>query len=219
MSKLYLDWLDKTRRQVFTDFPHFVSNGALGGGTALALQLNHRKSFDFDVFLTTEVPSTLFPKISRFYGIRRLKLLNDSREELSFLIDSAVKVTCLYYPFPPLYPKVLSSSIPLFNVKDLGTDKVYTIGRRPAYRDYVDLYFLLKKRIAALPRLIKDAEKRFGGGFNEKLFLEQLVYLDDLKDFAVTFLGKSVRPEAVKFYFTKLTKEYLKDLAVGESRG
>lgn len=209
MSNLYLDWLDEQRRLVFTDLVQFAPDGTLGGGTALALQLRHRKSFDFDIFLTTEVPSTLLPKISRFYGTEHLKLLNDSREELSCLVNNEVKITYLCYPFLPLHPKVFSPSLPLFHLKDIATDKAYTIGRRPAYRDYVDLYFILKKGLVALPDLIKDAEKRFQGAFNEKLFLQQLVYLDDLKEFAVTFLNESITPEEIGSFFTRFTEGYL----------
>ena len=51
MTKLYLDVLDEPRRKVFERLSVFTRlGGVLAGGTAMALQLNHRRSDDFDIF-------------------------------------------------------------------------------------------------------------------------------------------------------------------------
>ena len=50
MTKLYLDILDEPRQQVFARLTLFTPQWTLGGGTALALQIGHRKSYDFDLF-------------------------------------------------------------------------------------------------------------------------------------------------------------------------
>ncbi len=55
MTKLFLDVLDKPRREILTKLGVFGDSAVLGGGTALALQIGHRKSFDFD-FYTRDVP-------------------------------------------------------------------------------------------------------------------------------------------------------------------
>lgn len=48
MSSIHLEILDKDRQKVFKKLRVFKQKAILGGGTALALQLNHRVSFDFD---------------------------------------------------------------------------------------------------------------------------------------------------------------------------
>jgi len=43
-------------------------------------------------------------------------------------------------------------------MNDIAADKAFTVGRRGAFRDYVDLYFLLKDK-TTLPKIISDAQK------------------------------------------------------------
>lgn len=49
------------------------------------------------------------------------------------------------------------------------------------WRDYVDLFFFLKWRLHSIKKIIALAKEKFGGEFNEKLFLGQMVYFDDIK--------------------------------------
>ncbi len=61
MSKLFLDTLDPSRKAVFAKLNKFSRLGVLGGGTAIALQINHRRSFDFDIFLKAPIKPQLLP--------------------------------------------------------------------------------------------------------------------------------------------------------------
>jgi len=92
---------------------------------------------------------------------------------------------------------------------DLASNKVHTIGRRGEWKDYVDLFFLLKQGRLNIQRMIKETEKRFSDEFNEKLFWEQLIYWDDIKDFEIEFIGKPTPREEIQEYFKKLTKNRL----------
>ena len=51
MSEIHLELFDTNRQNVFVQLSEFKTFGYLAGGTALALQINHRKSFDFDIFI------------------------------------------------------------------------------------------------------------------------------------------------------------------------
>jgi hypothetical protein len=52
MPKIYLDQsLDLERKKTLKILSPLKKEAVLGGGTALALQLGHRKSFDFNLFL------------------------------------------------------------------------------------------------------------------------------------------------------------------------
>ena len=45
------------------------------------------------------------------------------------------------------------------------------------------------------------ADKKFGVEFNSRLFLEQLVFLDDIEDTEIEFLKRSVtRAEILRFF-------------------
>lgn len=202
--------LDPKRERVFQKLSGFKQTAVLGGGTALALQLGHRKSYDFDLFIKQPISSAVKQKVLAAFGKKNLQILNDTSGELTFFTEDGVKVTFLHFPFPPLHPLVVNLLLPLFDIKDLASNKAYLLGRRPSYRDYVDTYFLLKYGLS-LEQIVKEAKKRFEGGFSEKLFLEQLTYFDDLDDFEIEFLKeKKLTPPEVKEFLEKKVENYLR---------
>jgi hypothetical protein len=71
----------------------FTKEFVLGGGTALALQLNHRKSYDFDFFGQSDITKNLLEKISHAIPIQNIAV--DSGDELTFFTAKDVKVTFL----------------------------------------------------------------------------------------------------------------------------
>lgn len=177
----------------------------LRGGTALALQIGHRKSYDFDIFLPTDIPQELLTKVNQQLHKYKVRPVVDIPNELSILLDEKVKITFLKFPFPPLHKSPIAQPMKLFSLSDLASNKAYVIGRRGEWKDYVDLYFLLKKSNLRLDTVVKETKQRFGSNFNKKLFWEQLIYWDDLKDFKIEYVGKPVTKETIQQYFKKIT--------------
>ncbi len=209
MPKIYLDQsLDPERKKTLKILSPLKKEAVLGGGTALALQLGHRKSFDFDLFLDRPINNPFKNNVFNLFGNNIKRIINDSADELTFFALNNIKITFLFFPFPPLFPLVPTPFLPLFHPRDLASNKAYSLGRRAAYRDYVDLYFLLKNY--SLEEIIKDSQKRFGGAFSAKLFLEQLVYFDDLDSFEVDFLGQE-KPsfEEIRKFLEQKVEKYL----------
>ena len=58
------------------------------------------------------------------------------------LVDD-VKLTFLKYPSPTFNPFVIYEQVPLLSVRQIAATKAYTIGRRGAYKDYIELLFHL----------------------------------------------------------------------------
>ena len=85
--------------------------------------------------------------------------------------------------------------------------KAYTVGRRGSYKDYVDLYFVIAENHATLTDIIAGAEQKFGTDFNSRLFLEQLVYLDDLADTDIQFIKSEVAPHDIQRFFEDRIRE------------
>ena len=210
MTKLYLDVLDEPRRKVFERLSVFTRlGGVLAGGTAMALQLNHRRSDDFDIFfpslITNESRRRLISITEKPINIR----LDNSRQ-LTLSDKNGIKVTLVIHEFPPLYPVINTVSLPLFHLADLASNKAFTVGKRGVWRDYVDLFYLLKFKLISLEQIIKEAEKRFGDLFSAKLFLEQLVYNKDIFDFRIDYIGKKYTPEEVMLFLEKAERDYLR---------
>ena len=122
-------------------------------------------------------------------------------------------MTFRYYPFPPHYPLIKFQKVPLLSIKDIGATKAFAIGQRAAYRDYVDMYFILKEKHATLQEIIELSEKKYKLDFNGRLFLEQLVYLGDITDTKVEFLRASISQRTLMRELKKEVKKYIATLA------
>ena len=174
MSQVYFEVFTKAEKKEFPKLAEFAEIGVLAGGTALALQLGHRRSYDFDIFCSDELSKTLSRKAQNIFG--KITIINRFEDNLTFIASSGTKITFVYYPFLNLYPIISTSVINLFHWRDIALDKAYTIGRRAQFRDYVDLFFLMREKKITLDWIIKNAVKKFKSEFPEKIFLEQIVY-------------------------------------------
>lgn len=132
MSKLHFEVLDKKRFNVFNCLPDVTQSGYLVSGTALALQLGHRKSYDLDIALPSQVSQTLLFLVNEVFNDFRLRPLVDSKEELTMILDEETKLTFFTFPFPPLHRPVITDTIPLYSLADLASNKAYVIGRMGA---------------------------------------------------------------------------------------
>ncbi len=169
----------------------------LVGGTAIALQLGHRRSIDFDLFSYKKFNNReLRKKIERVAKIKKI-LVNKSGEYTFFA--SGVKITFFNFNYKIEYKKNFERIIKMPDLLTLSAMKAFALGQRAKWKDYVDLYFIMKDFFTC-KEIAKKAEKLFGSEFNEKLFRIQLAYLDDVNyDEKVEYLpGFEVDDEIVK---------------------
>ncbi len=204
MSKLSFDILTAEQRKTFESLKAFSRDGVLGGGTGLALQLVHRKSYDFDVFCPKPISKTFLLKLKGHF--KRLQILVDTSDELGIISPFGVKISFIYYPFGPLYKIIQGPPLGIYSWKDIALDKAYTIGRRGEWRDYVDLYFSMKAGLL-LKDVMKGAKRKFRNLFSEKLFLSQLGYFGDIRDFSIEFTVEEVTLSKLQRFFEKEIKE------------
>ncbi len=210
MSKLCLEILDAERLAIFYSLKKLPRGGVLGGGTALALQMGHRQSYDFDIFYPDKIKKTHLDSVRKIFGKRISAVLVDTSDELTVSIDGEIKITLLYYPFKPLHAVVRpEQSIPLLSLRDGAANKAYTVGRRGVWRDYVDVFFVLRDHLS-LATVIADATKKFDGVFSEKLFLEQLVYFADITSYQIEFIEDSISTSDIKKFFITEVRGYTK---------
>jgi hypothetical protein len=208
MLKIHLDLFDQHRQTVFDKLSAFKRYGYLAGGTALALQLNHRISYDFDVFVSDEIGNSLRQKIRSEFGEVSYSL--NTNDQINFETNEHIKVTFFWYYFPTFTPLVETKSISLASIADIACDKAHTIGRRAVWRDYVDMYWLLSAKKTTLHDVIKNAKCKFKGEFVPTLFLEQLVYFADIQVVPIEFIDHVATPDTVQTFLKKEVANYLK---------
>lgn len=185
----------------------FSSNFYLAWWTAIALQLWHRKSIDFDLFSSKKIDnSKILAKLKeKWYKVERT-LVDNKGEELTLII-SWVKITFLYYPFE-IVVKNKFEGIWLPDIETLASMKFYTLWRRWKWKDYVDIYTILKSsynfwKISSL------SEKIFEGWYNEKLLREQLCYFEDI-DYSesIEYIWKWADDEEIKKYLCNIAIKF-----------
>lgn len=149
----------------------------LVGGTAVALHLGHRRSIDFDLFKFGPIkPKSIIQTVSEFqsayFVTRRVT------EQLNLTILD-VKFTFYQYPFKINATEKLEDILRLPSLLDLAAMKFYALGRRSKWKDYVDIYFILKENLS-IKKISERATELFGQLYSEKLCRAQLCYFDDI---------------------------------------
>lgn len=194
--------LDKKTNELFKKIGFLKDDFYLAGGTALALQLGHRISIDLDFFSDNPIKKTLLKNIESEIGTIDRILVNN-KNELTLYINN-IKVTFLHYPFSHKYEFAKTDVVPLASIKEIASMKAYTLGRRMVLKDYVDLYFILSGNFTSLASIISDSIYIYKDAFNDRLFCEQLLSIEEFEEESIIWLSKEVSKSAMKEFFTNL---------------
>ena len=179
----------------------------LAGGTALALQIGHRRSVDFDLFSEKTLPAELLPRVKRVCAPLSVVVTYSSTEQLNVLIGG-VKTTFLFFPYQVINPLVAYRGISIASIREIAAMKAFAVGKRLSFKDYVDWYFMLKEKYVTLPDVIALAQKKFGGDFNDRLFLGQLVSLADVPIQSIDFLRAAVDKKEITEFLEYSVKTF-----------
>jgi len=172
----------------------------LVGGTALALQIGHRISIDLDLFGEIDFDSQVFNNYSKVQVIKKSKNIN------IFEIND-VKVDIVNYTYPWLEEELQIENIRLASLKDIAAMKIAAVTGRGSKKDFVDLFFLLKK--FSFKEIISSYEEKYADA-SIYLALKSLLYFDDAdKDPPLNMLIE-VSWKEVKKLITKQVVDYSK---------
>lgn len=207
MNPLHFETLTPELQELFPKLSPFKDDFYLAGGTALALQIGHRVSVDFDFFSDAHIKKTLLSAVEEVCGVRASEVFVNKSTELTLKI-AGVKCTFLEYPFPKLLPLILGEFVNLLSPKEILVTKAYTIGRRGSFKDYVDLYIGIREGISQIEEIMALAREKYGEVFNDRLFLEQLVFVDDLDEVPLEMKNgpTPTKKQIVGFFSTEIQK-------------
>lgn len=181
----------------------FKKDFYLVGWTAIALHLGHRKSIDYDLFSPHPISHTriLAILIKKWYKVSRTLIKNE--DELTIIVDS-VKLTFLYFPFPVKWTLTILDSIKSLSLLEIAALKAYAMGRRAKWKDYVDMYFLIKDHFS-IDEIAKKTDEIFAWAFNEKIFRQKLSYYEDI-DYSeeVQYLIEPIPQDEICKYLTQV---------------
>jgi len=181
----------------------FLNKYVLVGGSALTLHLCHRKSEDLDFFTF----DNNFDKREIFEYIKQYRdkeILNQTDEQIDLLLDG-VKVTFFNASWGFLRPLKIQD-FNLATLESIAAMKVNTLFLRAKYRDYYDIYFLVKNGMSL--KKIFDNSLNVVEGINFKLFSVALLYIDDIEDDRIDYLSpkEKISKEQIRDFFEQRLK-------------
>jgi len=170
--------LTQEQRELLPLIKSFSNDYYLVGGTAIALHIGHRRSIDFDLFTEGDIKRKSIRNMIKKSGFVVEKLLYEAFDQIHLIVNS-VKITFFSFPHEIIHPIDLDGIIRIPTLLDLAAMKTYALGGRAKWKDYVDLYFILKDH-HSLAEISNRAADIFASYFNEKLLREQLCFFDDI---------------------------------------
>lgn len=204
---MHREVLNKNQLELLPLLRTFKSEFYLVGGTAIALHIGHRRSIDFDLFKQGRlILNRILNKISRLnYSY---KVTRRVEEQLNMIIRD-VNFTFYEYPYPIDATCKFEDIFKLPDLLQLSAMKAFALGRRSKWKDYIDLYYILKDH-HTVSEIVKSSELIFGQLFSEKLFRAQLSYFEDI-DYSepVEFLVKEVSPKEIKEFLVERATSFL----------
>jgi hypothetical protein len=148
----------------------------LVGGTALALQLNHRNSIDIDLFTSNDFQNdTIINHITSHQFDFDVKF-NFKNTIIGFINE--VKVDFICHAYPLVLPPFTEEGITFLSLQDIAAMKLNAIsnsGKR--LKDFIDVYFLLEH--FSLHEMIEFYTVKYPR-FNPLIPLKAINYFDDI---------------------------------------
>jgi hypothetical protein len=200
---MYKEILSDNQQKLLPLIKEFKREYYLVGGTAIALFLGHRRSIDFDLFKKTSIRRRLIlDKITKHK--QKFVVTRNVSEQLNLIIQE-VNFTFFEYPFEINHKNSFENIITMPDLDTLAAMKAYALGRRAKWKDYVDLFFILKEH-CTIQDVCRKATFIYGQLFSEKLFRSQLSYFDDI--------DYSEKVEYLIPFDESLVKPFLTNLAI-----
>ena len=186
-----------------------LKDAYLAGGTALALQMGHRISVDFDFFTKKKFNSEmLVQKLAALPAKFQLERL-EWGTILGYV--GRTRFSLFYYNYPLLDKPAFFSGIKLASIKDIASMKIAAISDRGAKRDFIDLYFILAvEKAFSFKDVLNFYDKKFKVLRQNKMhILKSLIYFNDAEKVEMPKMLKDVNWKEVKKYFEKEVKEIM----------
>ena len=145
----------------------------LVGGTALALQIGHRRSIDIDLFTHAPFDAQMISdSIARSQHATEIDV---SKNTVRCFIDG-VKVDILAHQYPLIEPLSVVDGIRIASLQDITAMKLNAVANRGAKKDFWDIAVLLSR--FSLDEMLTFYGRKYRSG-NRWAVLKSLTYFQD----------------------------------------
>ena len=191
--------LSTEQKEIFKELTFLSDQGFyLAGGTALALQLGHRTSVDFDFYIPKHFDSAkLATEFTQRFG-EEIKINQQTEDTLKITIRNTW-ASFFYYPYELIRLLRDFEGIKLSSVEDIAAMKAIAVVQRGRKRDFFDIYYLVKG--IGFERLIFHTLEKYPN-YEVPLILKALSYFDDadkeIENGRIDIFDKNLTWEEVK---------------------
>lgn len=169
LKPVNLEILSKNQRQALAELSFTKKLGFyLAGGTGLSLYLAHRSSIDFDFYKGKK-----FKNLSIYF--KEGEIINDFEDTFEIIFKD-IKISFFYYPYSLIRKPIQLGQIKVASIEDISAMKMISIVQRRNYRDFIDIYFLIKK--FGLKKLLEWTKEKYSN-YSKYLILKGLIYFKD----------------------------------------
>ncbi len=178
MGKIFYQVLNKDQKKIFLKLKFLKKEKFyLAGGTALALQLAHRTSLDFDFYTRSRFHSNkLLSKLKKEFP-EKIEEVSRAKDTLFVRID-AVSSSFFWYQYSLVSPLIKTEGPLLASLEDIAAMKLIALTGRASKRDYVDISYLIKT--LGLAKMFAIAKKKYPP-FNPYIVRRALTFFDDIE--------------------------------------
>ena len=193
---LHLNTIDDTTFQLLQTLcsKDYMDNFALAGGTALALQIGHRKSININMFAHHDVD---MQEISFF--------LENDFTDIVVRRTTAVFIFCAINQVKsdfvkhsnnqPIKPCFTEQGIRMFSKEDIAAMKLNAVCGRGSKKGFYNIYCLL--HTFSLPELLSFYDEKFKSD-NSYMALRSLQYFEDAETTVQPEFAPRLAPHGIK---------------------
>jgi hypothetical protein len=179
---LRLDILPPAQRRVWNELSTLPNEFVLYGGTAVALQLGHRQSVDFDFFSNRSFDTHQLDLDLSI--LRDATITQREPNSLSAVVEREGPVKLSFFGVPKL-PRLLlpmiahDNGLRIASLLDLLGTKLSIVQMRAEAKDYLDIDAILKDGGLTIESGLASAAALYGQPFNPQAALKALVYFEE----------------------------------------
>ena len=171
---LHLSTVDSTTLELLKKLQSIpiLHNTRLVGGTALALQIGHRKSVDLDFFGTVDA----------------------SKDELTMALEQIGSLVVLKES-PHIHIYQLMQGIRMASLRDIAAMKITAIIGRGTKKDFIDIAFLLQR--FSINKILDFYSQKYPDG-STFMAMKSLAYFDDAEEDIMPYMLTDISWEKIK---------------------
>jgi hypothetical protein len=171
----------------------------LAGGTALSLQIGHRRSVDFDFFsVKDEVDEKSRNEIIAGISSYPTQIIESVGGNLLILVDG-IRVGFFSYGYPLIDEPIRCENALLASLNDIGLMKCDALISRGSRKDFYDLYYI--SRYIEVSQLLQLGEKKYPLFRDFPLMVLESITLFDNAD-------RDVQPELIDYVPWERVKQF-----------